>query len=57
VSREHLKKIDPELEERYGKSCLATMRCPVCDSEFIDLDKVSPGGETHVGESNRRMSR
>jgi hypothetical protein len=57
VSREHLEKVDAELVARFGKSCLATMRCPVCDSEFIDLEQVRPGGETHVGEKRRCSSR
>lgn len=53
VSREHLLEVDADLVERFGKSCLSTMRCPVCDTEFIDLDKVTPGGDRHVGQVRR----
>lgn len=53
VSRERLEEIDTELAERFGKSCLSSMRCPVCDTEFIDLDKVPPGGEDRVGRARR----
>jgi uncharacterized protein with PIN domain len=53
ISRERLEQVDADLVERFGKSCLSTMRCPVCDTEFIDLVTVEPGGESHVGESRR----
>lgn len=54
ISRERLEQVDADLSERFGKSCLATMRCPVCDTDFIDLGDVTPGGEKHVGEARRR---
>jgi hypothetical protein len=54
VSRERLEQIDADLVERFGKSCLSTMKCPVCDTDFIDLGSVSPGGEKHVGETRRQ---
>ena len=50
ISRERLMEIDTELREKFGKSCLGSMRCPVCETEFIDLEKVAPGGDRHVGE-------
>lgn len=53
VSRERLEQIDPELAERFGKSCLYSMKCPVCDTDFIDLDKVPPGGDSHVCKARR----
>lgn len=53
VSRERLEQIDADLVERFGKSCLSTMKCPVCDTEFIDLSRVERGGESHVGEYRR----
>ncbi len=53
VSRERLEQIEADLVGRFGKSCLTTMRCPVCDTDFIDLGDVRPGGEGHVGEARR----
>jgi hypothetical protein len=53
VSRERLEQIEADMVERFGKSCLATMKCPVCDTDFIDLGDVQPGGERHVGEARR----
>ena len=53
VSRERLEEIEADLVEKYGRSCLATMRCPVCDTDFIDLGSVPPGGDQHVGEARR----
>jgi len=53
ISRERLEQIDADLVERFGKSCLSTMRCPVCDTDFIDLDQVPPGGERHVGDTRQ----
>lgn len=55
VTRERLEEIDPELMERFGKSCLSSMRCPVCDTDFIDLDKVPEGGEGHAGGARRPL--
>ncbi len=54
VSRERLVEIDAELRERFGRSCLPSLRCPVCETEFIDLEKVEPGGEKLVGEVRRK---
>lgn len=53
VSRERLEQVEADLVEKFGKSCLSTMRCPVCDTEFVDLDRVPPGGDRHVGEVRR----
>jgi len=53
ISRERLEQIDADLVEKFGKSCLSTMKCPVCDTDFIDLGTVPPGGESHVGEARR----
>jgi len=50
VPKERLAQVDAELRERFGRSCMQSMRCPVCETEYIDLDKVAPGGEKHVGE-------
>jgi hypothetical protein len=54
VPKERLVEIDSELRERFGKSSLSGMRCPVCETEFIDLDKVEAGGERHVGTVRRK---
>jgi hypothetical protein len=51
ISKERLVEIDIELKERFGRSCLSSMRCPVCETEFIDLERITPGGDCHVGEA------
>ncbi|MGB2582441.1 MAG: hypothetical protein WBD03_08260 [Thermoplasmata archaeon] len=54
ISKERLVEIDAELRERFGRSCLPSLRCPVCETEFIDLEKVESGGEKLVGEVRRK---
>ena len=54
IPKERLEEIDADLKERFGKGCIESMKCPVCDTEFIDMDQVQPGGEKHVGESRRK---
>ena len=54
IPKERLEEIDAELRARFGKGCLSTMKCPVCDTEFIDLDRVTPEGGKHVGEKRRK---
>ncbi len=54
ISKERIVEIDAELRERFGRSCLPSLRCPVCETEFIDLEKVEPGGEKLVGEARRK---
>lgn len=54
ISRERLVEIDAELRERFGRSGLPGLKCPVCETEFIDLEKVQPGGEGHVGETRKK---
>ena len=56
IPKERMGEVDAELRERFGKECLTSRKCPVCDTEFIDLDKVEEGGERHVGESRRMRS-
>lgn len=46
--------IEVELREKFGRSCLSSMRCPVCETEFIDLEKVAPGGDRHVGKVRKK---
>lgn len=54
VPKERIKDSAKELSERFGDTSLAQLRCPVCGSEFIDLDKVAPGGVMHVGEKRSK---
>ena len=50
ISKDRVEKIDTELRERFGVEKLSRLRCPVCDAEYIDLDKVAKGGEKNVGK-------
>jgi len=54
VSRERLVEIDAELRERFGRCCLPSLICPVCETEFIDLEKVESGGDRHVRDAKRK---
>ena len=56
ISKNRVEQADHELREKYGVERLGALRCPVCDAEFIDLDKVAKGGEKHVGETHRPRS-
>ena len=51
ISRERVEKADLELRARFGIDELSSLRCPVCDTEYIDLDSVRRGGERHVGQA------
>jgi len=53
IPKEKIREIDRELKERFGVDKLSRGRCPVCDTEYIDLDKVQKGGEKHVGKAAR----
>jgi len=50
IPKDRVEKIDMELRERFGVEKLSRLRCPVCDAEYIDLDKVAKGGEKNVGK-------
>jgi hypothetical protein len=50
IPKERLVEIDSELRERFGRSCLPSMSCPVCETGLIDLNNVRPGGERYVGK-------
>ena len=50
IPKEKVEKIDMELRERFGVEKLSRLRCPVCDADYIDLDRVVKGGETNVGK-------
>jgi len=51
ISKERVEKVDRELKARFGVAKLAELRCPVCDTEYIDLERVRKGGEKHVGST------
>lgn len=53
LSKENAEKVDQELKDRFGVDRVSRNRCPVCDTEYIDLEKVQKGGERHVGRSTR----
>ena len=48
IAKERLEEADRELRERFGVTKLSSLRCPVCDCEYIDLDRVKEGGEKHA---------
>jgi hypothetical protein len=50
IQKEQLEKADRELQERFGVSKLSELKCPICNCEYIDLDRVEKGGEAHVGK-------
>lgn len=54
VPKERLEEIDAELRARFDRECLRNLRCPVCETEFIDLERVHPEGGRHVGEKGRK---
>lgn len=54
ISKERVEAADAELRERFGKTSLSSLTCPVCGTEYIDLEKVSPGGEEHVGKAGNK---
>ena len=53
LPKERVEEADKELRTRFGIDKLSSLRCPVCDTEYIDLDKVAKGGEKHVGKVSR----
>lgn len=54
IPKDRVEQADRELREKFGVDTLSGLRCPVCDCEYIDLDKVSKGGEAHVGKSRKK---
>ncbi|UCE80330.1 MAG: hypothetical protein JSV94_03945 [Methanobacteriota archaeon] len=56
VPKERLEEIDVELRSRFDRGCLHSLKCPVCEMEFIDLEQIRPGGEKHVGEKRRKQA-
>jgi ssDNA-binding Zn-finger/Zn-ribbon topoisomerase 1 len=54
IPKEKLEERDTELRQKFGVAKLSVLRCPVCDCEFIDLDKCSKGGVDHVGKTRTK---
>lgn len=53
LPKERVEQADHELRARYGITKLSSLRCPVCDTEFIDLDKCRQGGMENVGKTRK----
>ncbi len=53
IPKEKVEERDAELRSRFGVTNLSNLRCPVCDCEFIDLDKCNEGGTKHVGRTRQ----
>ncbi len=56
LPKEEIDERDEKLRKEFGISMLSSLRCPVCDTEFIDLDKCKEGGAEHVGRTRRKGS-
>jgi hypothetical protein len=56
ISKERMEKADHELKERFDIDRLSKRRCPVCDTEYINLDNVPDGGRKHVGKGRQTGS-
>lgn len=54
IAKEKVEETDRELRERFGVMTLSSLRCPVCDCEYIDLDRVTEGGQKHAGKARRK---
>jgi predicted RNA-binding Zn-ribbon protein involved in translation (DUF1610 family) len=53
IPKDKAEEISNELVSRFGDTKLASLRCPVCDTSLIDLDKVRKGGEQYVGKTRQ----
>jgi len=53
IPKDRVERADRELRERFGVSRLSSLRCPVCDTPFVDLDKCAEEGRRHVGETRK----
>lgn len=54
ISKERVEQADRELRTKFGIDKLSSLRCPVCDTEYMDLDRVKKGGIEHVGKSRKQ---
>ena len=51
IPKEKIEERDLELKRKFGVSQLSNLRCPVCDSDFIDLEKCKGGEAKNVGKT------
>jgi len=54
IAKERVEEADRELRERFGITKLSSLRCPICDCEYIDLNRVNEGGERHAGKEEQK---
>ena len=54
IPKERVEQTDRELREKFGITKLSSLRCPVCDAEYLDLDKCVQGGADRVGKSRKK---
>lgn len=54
IAKDRVEEADRELRQRFGVTKLSELRCPVCDCEYIDLDKVKQGGEQHASGTRQK---
>ncbi|HEX9908862.1 MAG TPA: hypothetical protein VGB78_10445 [Thermoplasmata archaeon] len=53
IEKERIDQADRELRNRFGIDKLSHLRCPVCDTEYIDLEAVKARGKKHVGKARK----
>lgn len=56
ISKERIEQASKELKERFGVDKLSERKCPVCGSEYIDLERVPEGGKNYVGKGKQAGS-
>ncbi len=54
ITKERVEQEDRELRSKFGIDKLSSLRCPVCDTEYMDLDNVKEGGMEHVGKIRKQ---
>ncbi|HJX04918.1 MAG TPA: hypothetical protein VJ489_03775 [Thermoplasmata archaeon] len=54
IAKERVEGADRELKSRFGMNQLSHLKCPVCDTEYIDLDRVKAGGGEHIGRTRKK---
>lgn len=53
ISKARVESVDRELREKFGVDRLSSLRCPVCGTDYIDLDRVKKGGERFAEKTIR----
>ena len=56
IPKERVEEADRELRARFGITKLSSLRCPVRDTEYIDLEKCRQGGAEHVGKGKEKSN-